>query len=185
MLKRILLFTAMSCLLFAYGCETLEETFEDSIKEEPKTRYVLSFHKVVKYPRAKDLERKIISFDGREFWINTNQFFHSRNIEKVDLIPSKERKGFYDLHLKLDPNGIMKWLQMSVAFRHEELALLIDGHFYKLYKPDQLTDEEDSWVLLNGPFDKVTANGIKKYAKKNYLHFNPNKQSILQMIQGL
>ena len=184
MLKKILLFTAVSCLLFITGCETLED-IDDSMKETPKARYVLSLHQVVKYPRAKDLERKITSFDGREFWINTNQFFHSRHIEKVELIPSKERKGFYDLNLRLDSNGAMKWLQMSMAFRHEELALLIDGNFYKLYKPDQLTNEEDNWVVLTGPFDKVTATGIKKYAKKNYLHFNPNKKTILQVLQGL
>ncbi|MDD5727760.1 MAG: hypothetical protein PHV59_04265 [Victivallales bacterium] len=181
MLKKILLLTVMSGMLFFTGCELLEQ----SMKEVPETRYVLSLHKVVRYPRAKDLERKIASFDGREFWINTNPFFHSKNVEKVELIPSKEKKGFYDLQLQLDYNGVMKWLQMSNEFKNEELALLIDGHFAKLYKPDQLSDEEDNLVLLNGPFDKVTANGVKKYARKNYYYFNPNKKNIMQMFEEL
>ncbi len=181
MFKKILLLTAVVFTLFIAGCETLE----DAMKEKRKARYVLSLHEIIKYPRSKDLERKVTSFDGQEFWINTNQFFHSRHIEKIELIPSKEKEGFYDLNLKLDYNGTLKWMQLSLAFRNKKMALLVDGFFYKLYVPDQLAHEEDEWVVLTGPFDKVTATGIKKYAKKNYLFFNPNKQNFLDIIQNL
>jgi hypothetical protein len=181
MLKKILLPVAALSVLLMSGCEVLQ----DAMKEERKTSYVLSLHQIVKYPRSKELEKKITTFDGHEYWINTNQFFHSRNIEKVELIPSKERKGYYDLSLQLDHNGILKWIQLSMQFKDEKLVLMIDGNFYKLYTPEQLADEEDQWVLLKGPFDKVTAKGIQKFAHKNYIYFNPNKQTIIDMIENL
>lgn len=181
MFRKILLPAAVLSGLLMTGCEILQ----DAMKTEEKTSYVLSLHQIVKYPRSQDLEKKITSFDGREYWINANQFFHSRNIEKVELVPSKEREGFYDLSLKLDHNGILKWIQLSMQFKDEKLALLIDGNFYKLYVPDQLANEEDEWVLLKGPFDKVTAKGIQKFAHKNYLFFNPNKQTVVDMLENL
>lgn len=179
MFKKIVLLNTIVCSLFIVGCETM-----DIPDEKRDTRYVLSFHEVIKYPRFKDLERKIVSFDGRVFWINRNQFFHSRHIKKVDLIPSKDRKGYYDLSLTLDYSGTIKWVQLSMHFRYKKLALLVDGHFYKLYVPDQLAHEEDRTVLLTGPFDKVTAGGVKKYARKNYFFFNPTKQGLMDMFKS-
>jgi len=181
MFKKVLLLCAVVSTLFITGCETLD----DAMKEEKKTRYVLSFHQVIKYPRSKDLERKVVSFDGREYWINSNQFFHSRHIEEVKLIPSKERKGYYDLELRLDYSGTIKWVQLSMHFQHKKMALMVDGYFYKLYTPDRLTHEDDKWVVLTGPFDTVTANGIKKYAHKNYINFNPKKQNIMEMFENM
>lgn len=181
MLKKILLLCAVVSSLFIAGCETLD----GSMEEERKTRYVMSFHQVIKYPRSQDLERKVVSFDGKEYWINSNQFFHSRHIEEVQLIPSEEREGYYDLSLRLDYSGTVKWIQLSMHFQHKKMALLIDGHFYKLYTPDRLTSEEDKWVTLTGPFDPVTASGIKKYAHKNYLQFNPKKQNLMEMLENL
>ena len=181
MFKKMVLLSAIFFTLFMVGCETMD----DAMEEKRKTRYVLSFHEVIKYPRSKDLEKKIVSFDGREFWINGNQFFHSRHITKAELIPSKDKKGYYDLSLTLDYSGTIKWVQLSMHFRHKKLAILVDGHFYELYTPDQLAHEEDKTVLLTGPFDRVTANGVKKYARKNYLFFNPNKQSVMDMFENL
>ena len=180
MLKKIFLLSAVIPSLFLVGCEMLEES-----EGARKTRYVLSLHEVIKYPRSKDLERKVISFSGKEYWINGNQFFHSRHIEKVELIPSKTRKGYYDLSLKLDYSGRIKWVQVSMHFQHKKMALLVDGHFYALYTPDHLVDEKDKWVVLTGPFDKITANGIKKYARKNYVFFNPKKASFMEILEGM
>jgi len=181
MFKKIVLLSAIVSVLFIVGCETMDEAMD----EKRDTRYVLSFHEVIKYPRSKDLEKKIVSFDGQEFWINGNQFFHSRHITKVDLIPRKDKEEYYDLSLTLDYSGTIKWVQLSMHFRHKKLALLVDGHFYELYTPDQLAHEEDKTVLLTGPFDRVTAAGIKKYAKKNYLFFNPSKQTLMDMFENL
>ncbi len=178
MLKKIILLSSIVSVLFISGCEILE----DSANEAQKPKYILSLHEIIQYPRSKDLEQKIVAFDGTEYWINTNQFFHSRHIQEVKLVPSKTRKDYYDLLLKIDYSGIVKWIQFSMHFRHKQLALLVDGQFYSLYTPDQLADEDDKWVLLTGPFDKITAGGIQKYAHKNYIKFNPKEQSFMEML---
>ena len=184
MLKKvILLAVTISAVMLFPGCETMKD-----IMKPPKVKeniYVLSLHQIIKYPRAKNLEREISTIDGRHFWINTNQFFHSRHIEEVKLIPRKDKKDFYDIAMKLDHNGIVKWVQLSMQFRSEKMALLIDGHFYKFYIPEPLANEEDDWVLLNGPFDKITAKGIEKYAHRNYIYFNPNKQGLAEFFDFL
>ncbi|MDD5697095.1 MAG: hypothetical protein PHH77_00610 [Victivallaceae bacterium] len=181
MYKRFLLSAAAAAAMLIAGCEILDE----AMTPKPKNRYVLSFHQIIKYPRAKDLEQKIVTFDGREIWINANQFFSSHNIEQVKLIPRRDKKDFYDLSLKLDYPGILKWIQLSMHFRNQPMALLIDGRFYEFYTPEHLTDENDEWVLLTGPFDKVTAQGIQKYARKNYITFNPNKQGFAEFFESL
>ena len=185
MFKRSLLSVAAIFSLLIVGCETIKEAMHPKDEKDKAPRYVITLHQIVKYPRASDLERQITAFDGRKYWINMNQFFHSRHIEEVKLVPSKEREGYFDVLMKLDPSGIMKWVQLSMHFKREKMAMLIDGHFYELYTPDQLADENDEWVLLRGPFDKVTAGGIKKYANKNFLFFNPNKQGFNEFIESL
>lgn len=181
MFKKVVLLSSIVSALFITGCEILE----DSMKEEKKAKYILSLHEVIKYPRSKDLERKITSFDGKEYWINSNQYFHSRHIEQVKLIPSEKRQGYYDLSLKLDYSGTVKWIQLSMHFQYKKMALLVDGNFYTLYTPDRLTHEDDKWVLLTGPFDPITAKGIQKYARKNYVSFNPRKQNFAEIFENL
>jgi len=181
MFKKILLLSSITFTLFLCGCEILEDTSQ----EERPTKYVLSFHEVIKYPRSHDSERKVVSFDGKEYWINANQFFHSRHVEQAKLIPSPDREGYYDLSLKIDYSGAIKWVQVSMNFQHKKMALLIDGYFYTLYTPDCLTSEDDKWILLKGPFDPITAKGIVKYARKNYIFFNPRKAGLMEMFENL
>ncbi len=183
MLKKIVLLGSIVSVLFMTGCEVLEEAMKDEEKNKPK--YILSLHEIVKYPRSNELEKKVIAFDGTTYWVNVNQFFHSRHIEAAKLVPSKTRKGYYDLLLKIDYSGIVKWIQLSMYFRNKKLALLIDGQFYALYTPDQLADENDKWVLLTGPFDPITAKGIQKYAHKNYIKFNPKKQNLMEIFSNM
>jgi hypothetical protein len=181
--RKFLMLAAAALVMFSFGCETLDEAFKPPKQKE--NRYVLSLHQIVKYPRAKNLEQEITTLDGRTFWINMNQFFHSRHIEDVKLIPRKGEEDFYDIALKLDYNGILKWIQLTMQFKDQKMALMIDGHFYKFYVPDHLADADDEWVMLTGPFDKVTADGIKKFAKNNYVFFNPSKQGFAQFIESL
>ena len=168
MLKKIILFSSLVSLLFMSGCEILEESMKDEEKQKPK--YILSLHEIIKYPRSKELEQRIVAFDGTEYWINTNQFFHSRHIEEVRLTPSKTRKGYYDLLLRLDYSGIVKWIQLSMHFRNKQLALLVDGQFYALYTPDQLADENDKWGVAYRPFRQNNRKGYTKIRAQE-LHY--------------
>jgi hypothetical protein len=183
MIRHLILAFAALLVLAGTGCESIDLTWEEVLSgkmqdKKKEVKYVLTVHKFVKYPRANNLEQEITTFDGRKLWINTNFFIHSNHIMDVKLIPRDGKKDFYDLELKLDRKGAMKWLQMTLHFRGQPMAVLIDGMYYRTFVPEKLTTEDDEWVLLEGPFDAVTAKGIKKYAKINYNIFNPDPNAL-------
>lgn len=161
-------FAAFTLLAFMCGCETLEY---GKPKKDPA--YVLTINAFVRQPtKSKELEKEVPSFSGKTVWINTNAFLHSRNIQDVETIPSVEKKGFYDLELKLDYHGKNVWMQISANHLYSELALLIDGVYYRAIKPDRISTEDEYVVYLRGPFDAVTAKSIKENAASNYKYFN-------------
>jgi len=167
------------------GCESIGLSWADILSDKApesedafKPKYVLSFHKIVKYPRAEQLEKQIETFDGQKMWINVNQFMSSKYIQEAKLIPCPDKKDFYNIELKLDRKGRMHWVQITAGFKDDAMALMVDGMFYCTYQSDTISDEEDEWVLLKGPFDAVTAKGIAKYAKQNYDFLNPSKTKL-------
>jgi hypothetical protein len=174
----------------AAGCESLNLTWDDvlgrsksdsssaespsSSKYEPK--YAMTFHQVVEYPRAESIEKEIVTFDGKKLYINSNFFVSSREVMRAKMIERKDQKDFYDLSLNLSRRGKMRWMNMVVNFQHSEIAVMLDGMYYKSFTPEVITDEETEWVLVPGPFDPVTAKGIVKYAEKNYDYYNPDSR---------
>jgi hypothetical protein len=149
------------------GCETL-----DSEKNKKEPSYVLTINEIVKYPRAKEIEKEVPTYSGKTIFVNTNAFLHSRNIQEIEIIPSTEKKGFFDLEFRLDYHGKNIWMQLSVNHAYTEVAFLIDGVFYRAVRPDKISTEEDDLVYLRGPFDPVTAKSLKENAAFNYKYFN-------------
>ncbi|MFZ2656559.1 MAG: hypothetical protein WAX69_16620 [Victivallales bacterium] len=169
MKNRNLLDTVMltGVFLFMCGCETLDS---DSKSKEPS--YVMTINEIVKYPRANSLEKEVPTYSGSTRYINTNPFIHSRNVMEIEMIPSAQKKGFYDLQLKLDYHGKLAWLQLSVNYAYGELGFLIDGVYYRSITPDKIASEYEDSVLLRGPFDPVTAKSLKANSIKNYKFYN-------------
>ena len=153
----------LAVIAFA-SCESL-----DSKSKEPK--YMITINEIVKYPRAKEIEKEIPTFAGRTVWININQFIHSSNIKEIELIPCKNKPGFYDLKCRLDYHGKLVWMQLSVMYASSELAFVIDGVYYRSITPDKVTSHDDEFITIKGPFDSVTANSLKENAKLNYKYF--------------
>jgi hypothetical protein len=160
-------FTVFLLLGFMSGCETIN--FE---KEKKDPAYVMTINEIVKNPRTKELEKEVPTFGGKTIWVNTNAFLHSRNVQEIDIIPSAQKKGFYDLQLRLDYHGKNIWMQLSVNNAYTEVGFLIDGVFYRPVMPDRISTEADDIVYLKGPFDPVTAKALKDNATLNYRYFN-------------
>jgi hypothetical protein len=172
------------------GCESLNLSWDDILgrsksdssssessstgKYEPK--YAMTFHQVVEYPRAENIEKEITTFDGKKLYINSNFFCSSREVMRAKMIERKDQKDFYDLALNLSRRGKMRWMNMVVNFQHSDIAIMLDGMYYRSFTPEVITDEDTEWVLLPGPFDPVTAKGIVKYAEKNYDYYNPDSR---------
>jgi hypothetical protein len=140
-------------------------------KELPEPKYIITVNSIVKYPRAKELEKEIDTFTGRKIWVNTNSFIHAKSIEEIKLIPRDKEGNFYDLELKLSNHGKLIWMQLSTAYSYKKLAFVVDGVFYRSFIPKPIK-EGDDYALVEGPFDKYTAEQLKKYAKTNFEYFN-------------
>ncbi|OGV47736.1 MAG: hypothetical protein A2017_16195 [Lentisphaerae bacterium GWF2_44_16] len=166
-------FLFISILLFTVSCETLEEALKDRTKEEEmnELQYIFSINEVIDYPRATGLEREITSFSGKKLWINVNPFIHSRDVEEIKKVPS-EKPGFFDLQLKLTRRGRIMWTALTEQVRVTKFGVIIDGVFYRTFEPERIPKpEEAEWAAVKGPFDAVTADGLIKYAKSNFKHF--------------
>ena len=170
---------AAALLSAVFGCRPEDiKKFEEILKKElPEPKRIITVNSIVKYPRAKELEKEIPTFTGRKVWINNNSFIHSKSIKNIELLPRDPEGHFYDLKLHLNNHGRLIWMQLSAGFSYQQLAFVVDGMFYRSFIPKPLSKEqeegeEDSFAIIEGPFDKFTAEEIKKYSKTNYEYFN-------------
>lgn len=186
-MRKYCILLMLAVLVLSVGCESLDISWKDILSEDSssdfmfgkayKPKYVLTFHQIVKYPRGSLLEKKIATYDGRELWINTNYFLGSKNIKEVTLI-KRPNSGLYDLMLHLDRRGKMQWDLLSLNFKGQRMALLVDGVFYRKITPQIIAnnndnnDNDNNEVIVKGPFDTVTATGIQKCSKKNFNYYN-------------
>ena len=163
-----------SLVIFAVtGCSEMErKKLQELFKAElPEPKRVITINSIVKYPRAETLEKEIPTFTGRKVWINTNAFIHSKSIKEIQLVPRDPDGHFYDLKLKLSNHGKLIWMQLSSGFQFQKLGIVIDGLFYRTFTPKPMK-EKDEFALIEGPFDKYTAEEVKKYAESNFEYFN-------------
>jgi hypothetical protein len=167
-----ILITGLLAIIFVACSKKDLKKFQEIMKQEmPEPNYIVTINSIVQYPRAKELEKEIDTFTGRKIWINTNSFIHSKSIEEVRLVPRDSKGNFYDLELKLSNHGKIIWMQLSNAYSYKKLAFVVASIFYRSFSPKPMK-EGDDWAFIEGPFDKYTAEQIKKYAKINFDYFN-------------
>lgn len=157
------------------GCLFLDdpEAFLDG-ESSKEAKYVISVHEIVKYRRGSDFEQMVDSFFGKSICVNRNYFLHSKDIVAVEAVRRTDNPDFYDLRLTLSSRGMKLWSAFSVTTRvdRKEMAFLVDGMYYRSFKPAILLDPEVAFVTVEGPFDPATVSGILKYAKTNYRKWN-------------
>jgi len=159
--------------LFTAGCEVLKE-------QQPKR--IVTIHEIVTYPKGlKELEKQIPTFSGQQIWVNTNPYLHSRSIKAIEPVDREDDSGYCDLKLELDRHGALVWMQLSVGMAKKPLAFVIDGTYYRNIIIDEMTDEDRREVLVRGPFDRVTAEALKKYAKQNYRYYNQDEDPLASL----
>lgn len=147
------------------------------------TSYALAFYEVKKFPgrdRAEEMEIALETFEGKTIWINRHSRFSSKDFSDVELVPVPEDPDFCRLKVKLSRLGKREWTQLAGHSRGREIAMTIDGeHYANFVMPERMFDSLDGdWIEINVNVDRVTAENIKKYASKNYNHFNPSPISL-------
>ena len=169
-------FAAAGMLVAVSGCTPkLKRDWDKWTGEMPEPKNVITINEIIKYPRAKKIEKEIATFSGRTIWININSFIHSNVVKKVELLPRDGGK-YYDLKLFLNRKGRLRWMQLSAGYRKEPLAFVIDGTFYRSFTPKPMVGDydnnEDTYVVIEGPFDKGTADALVESAPSNFLYYN-------------
>ena len=166
------------------GCEILEEALEAGAldtdnphSEDYRPRFVVGIFSIVQYPRATDLEKPIRDLDGREIYINANQNFSSKNLKDVRIVVRPGNPELCDLKLRLDRRGKIQWQLLAGRFRDEQVAFVVDGKLLARFVPELPEDENDAWVFLRVGIDHFHAKNIVKFAKKNYVFFNPDSSN--------
>lgn len=180
-LKQIM---AIFCVIFAgvlmmgaSSCDP-EDTFAtlmdpDAAAEMAKpAEYVVSIHKIIRYPRSEMIELQIPSYFGDDIVVNRNYYLHSKEITKIDIVERKNEPGFYDVVLHLTNRGQKMWIGLSVANRNTPMAFVIDGNNYRNFIPKMIMNDAEMSVMIDGPFDQATALGLQKNSERNHKKIN-------------
>lgn len=148
----------------------LEILLDPSMAEPQKA--VVSVHEIVRYPRANEHEQKIPSYFGNEVTINRLPLLFSKEIMSITAIPRVSDPDFYDLRVKLTSRGRKMWIGLSVPNQKTNLAFVIDGMYYRSFRPRMIYDDVTDEIIIDGPFDKATALEVQNNAEKNYKKAN-------------
>lgn len=162
---------AIVSALLLTSCESVEEVLKMNIRpHQPK--FVISLNSVVRYPRGLEIEKDLTTVRGEKITVNRNSFLTSAMIMDAVAIQREDDPHSYDISLKLNQTGLKIWFQLLMDYQDEASVILIDGVYFGPFKPDDGHDEDTVWVTLRGPFNEVIANGIEKFARRNYRELN-------------
>ena len=186
----------MSLIVFAAalwcvsGCELINEAMDpenapginDPTSDDYDPRFVVGIFSIVKYPRATQLERELATNTGESIWINSNQNFSSKHLKDAKVVPRPGNPDICDLKFRLDRAGRSQWEVLVGNHRGEEVVLVVDGRYMAQFIPENLDENNRSWVTVRVGIDSYTARGIAKFAKKNYTHYNPDSSSFFSKL---
>ncbi len=183
----VLAIVAVALGLGLTGCEEFNEAIKQAFeegntsdnpnREEYRPRFVMTVNSLIQYPRAGEMEKEIDGIDGKTVWINSVPIFSSKNISDVRVVARPGDPDLCDLQCKTDRAGKLKWQVVSGNHRGEPVAFIVDGVYFGSFLPESLDDDESDWITVRIGIDSVTAGGIVKYAKKNYIHYHPSTTS--------
>ena len=169
-----MMFSLTLCLS---SCKTLE-THKNGVKIDYKSlpKWTISINEIVKYPRASMGEKEVPAFSGRSIWVRKHHEFNSKAVISITPIPSKEKRGFFDLKLELNRHGSLVAMRLSNDVAHQQWAFLVDGVYYRTVVFNQAPLKPDySEIIVKGPFDKSTAKFLQAYSEPNYEDFHPDE----------
>lgn len=183
--KVLLLGFSMFCLT---GCENLRD-FErwlneaDDVgmskemkeeREKNRPGFMISLNEIVRERTAQDIEIMVPSYiyNNQKICINRNSYLSSKNIKKIERVPSKKLANTYDLILYLDLSGMIKYNIITTSFKGQKMGVLIDGKFYRSTVIEKPLDEKTKKIIIRGPFGESVSKKIIDKSEINYKQFN-------------
>ena len=131
----------------------------------------ITIHSIVKYRQGDMTEQTIPTYTKEKITVGA-PWLTSKEIEHIDIRPRPGKPGYYDLLLTLSQKGRREWIMLSNAHQNDNIAFVIDGVFYRSFRPRLLLNESDVQVLIDGPFDQATARELAWNSEVNYIKIN-------------
>ncbi|MBO5792918.1 MAG: hypothetical protein J6S54_10680, partial [Lentisphaeria bacterium] len=109
-----------------------------------------------------------------------NQNFSSKNLRDAQIVVRPGNPELCDLKIKLDRRGIVQWQLLAGRHRDEQVAFVVDGKLLARFIPEIPEEENSQWVFLRVGIDHFHAKNIVKYARKNYIFYNPDSSNFFK-----
>ena len=190
LMKPLRALVAAAALFCLCGCEVFMEALEaenalnsdDPNSDNYQPRFIVGIFSIVEYPRATSLERELPTTSGESIWINSNQNFSSKNLREAKVVSRPGNPDICDLKFRLDRPGRVQWEILAGNHRDEAVVLVVDGRYAAKFIPEPPDENNPNWVTLRVGIDPYTARGVAKFAKKNYVHYNPDSTSFFSKL---
>ena len=134
--------------------------------EEPYC--VVSIHQIGHLDSAEKDLIKLNNHFGGTIELYRIPLLHASNISRIEKTVRPGEEGYFNLRLHLTPKGRKQWQALSEQFDGKNLAFVVDGVFYRLFKPRRFYSDTISNIMIDGPFDLVNAEKIQHYSTFNY-----------------
>ena len=180
-MKKVFSTLAMGLTLVAVTCsfsecsgENMQKWLDPEYMEEisKPPRAVVTIQSIVRNKQAEMVEKMIPTYSGSEICVNSVPLINSKYIKSIEAVKRDGDANYYDLKLNLNDTGRKLWIALSNNNMNERVAFVIDGMFYRSFKPRLLYDDFSTEIIIDGRFDQATALEIQNQSKLNYDKLN-------------
>lgn len=148
----------------------MDPEYVEEISKPPKA--AVTIQAIVRNRQAEMIEKMIPTYSGSEICVNSVPLINSKYIKSIEAVKRPGDTNYYDLKLNLNETGRKLWIALSNNNIDERVAFVIDGMFYRSFKPRLLIDDLSTDVIVDGRFDQATALEIQNQSKLNYDKLN-------------
>ena len=129
---------------------------------------VIEIREIILLRRGTDKEEMVPTMFSNDICLNTNILLRTADVKEIRAIPIEKQKPYYSLELKLTERGKRHWIGLSLPNKGKHVAFLIDGIVYRTFVPRMLYDDVTDSIIIDGPFDPVTAKKLESNSARNY-----------------
>ena len=129
---------------------------------------VIEIREIIRLRRGTETEEWVPSMFGDDICLNTAVLLRTADVKEIKAIPLEKQKPYYSLELKLTDRGKRHWIGLSLPNKGRHVAFLIDGVVYRTFVPRMLYDDVTDSIIVDGPFDPVTAKKLESNSARNY-----------------
>ena len=167
-----LLFAAVFCCGAGKSCdaEDIDHVFDPENLDMSKRPLegIIEVQEVVRLRRGTDKEITMPAWFCDDFCLSKTVLLDSSDVKEIKAIPIEKQPPYYSLELKLTDRGRRHWIGLSLPNKSTHVAFIVDGLVYRTFVPRLLYDDVTDSIIVDGPFDPVTAKKLESNSARNY-----------------